>query len=178
MIKLLTATVLTLTVLTSCTIMEAIDESNLKLEQEALDIVSPTKAEYEAILKRAETEAVTDSSPFKYKWLYVDTLQDGRKVFVDTKGAHHNKNTATGTVKFLNHDNTYTLTTYRFFCEEGYGQRLFDFTYDADHKQISQFRLGAGGEHYDRRPDKSEEPIAKTICALGGFYRGSSNDNV
>ena len=62
--------------------MKAIDESNLKLEQVALDIVSPTKAEYEAILKRAETETVTDSSPFKYKWLYVDTLKDGRKVFI------------------------------------------------------------------------------------------------
>lgn len=168
-----------LATLTGCTALDSIKEYNKQIQQDALDTIYPTKAEYEAILKRAEAESIPDPNHTATSWLLVDENEDnGKKIYVNTRLVLNNKNTASADVKTLNPDQSYKIDYYKFFCYQGFGRKVFGYSYTADHRKKLQIPGFGPGEDYDRRPYKSEEPIAKTICALGGFYRGSSNDNV
>lgn len=174
--NILTVSILALASLSGCSALDAMKASNQRLEQTSIDITYPTKAEYDQIIKRAEQESVDDPNLKGKSWLLVDTNEkNGKKYFVNTKYTIAKKNTATNTVKILNPDQSYEISYYKFFCYEGWGRKMFGDYYTADHRKKLSIPGFGPGESYDRRPYKSEEPIAKTICALGGFYRGSSD---
>ena len=159
--------------LSGCAVMDAIDASNERVQNRALDTIYPTHAERDAILKRAATESVVDKNIIGNTWLQVSVDDKGRTYFVDTS-VRNTKNTATSAVKVLNVDQSYKIATYQFFCYQGYGRKLFGNSYTADHQKKFQL-IGFGpGEDYDRRPHSFEEPYAKAICALGGFSRDAS----
>ncbi len=150
-----------------------INNYNQGLEDKALDTIYPTHAERAAILKRAATESVKDPNLSGKNWLMVSTDDKGKKYFVDTT-VRSNQNTATAHVKVLDVDQSYKVATYKFFCYQGYGRKLFGDSYTAEHKKKFQL-IGFGpGEDYDRRPYSFEEPYAKAICALGGFSRDAT----
>lgn len=154
--------------LSSCTTLKNMnDEYTLR--------TYPTNLERAAILDRAKTESVPDASQKYRSWLLVDTQKNGKKIYVDTKGITHNRNTASGYVKTLKVDESYSIVNYKFFCADGYGRINFGDSYSADHKKNFQL-IGFGpGESNDRRIYPYETPIAKTICSLGGFSHNPTN---
>jgi hypothetical protein len=159
--------------LSGCAVMNAIDASNERSQNRALDTIYPTHAERDAILKRAATEGVVDKNIIGHTWLQVSVDDKGRTYFVDPS-VRTTKNTATSEVKVLDVDQSYKIVTYQFFCYQGYGRKLLGRSYTADHQKKFQL-IGFGpGEDYDRRPYSSEEPYAKAICALGGFSRDAT----
>lgn len=157
-----------------CAIYQGVSEEN---KQKFIDKSLVSMEERDAILAEVETLPNVDSN--KPKWLFVkeydNVLISGHettKSYLDVNSVLRFKNVAFGNVKTISPTKNYSVTTYRVFCQEGYIRKYKVTHYNENDEKRSELLSSLSKNAYDEQIGHNNESIAKSICALAGFYKG------
>ncbi|WP_179207254.1 hypothetical protein [Psychrobacter sp. JB385] len=133
--------------------------------------------ERDNILAKAQALPEVDSD--QPRWLlvreYDNILTSGNettKSYLDVNSILQFKNVAFGKVKKISPNKNYTVTNYRVFCQDGYIRKYEVDNYDENGAKKSEFISSLSENGYDEPIAPKDENMAKSICALAGFYKG------
>ena len=160
--------------LSGCTAYKGLSEEN---RQKVISKSLVSVEERDAILAKVETLPKVESD--QPKWLlvkeYDNILLSGHEMtqsYLDVNSVLRFKNVAFGKVKTISPTKNYSVTTYRVFCQDGYIRKYEVTHYNENGEKRSDFLSSLSKDAYDEHIAPKDENMAKSICALAGFYKG------
>ncbi|WP_435950321.1 hypothetical protein [Psychrobacter sp. DM8] len=165
-------------VLSSCSVYDGRSE---QYKQKLISKSLVSAQERDDILAKAQALPEVDSD--QPRWLlvreYDNILIPGNettKSYLNVNSIIQLKNVAFGDVKEVSPNKNYTVTTYRVFCQDGFIRKYKVSSYNENNEKKSEFLSSLSEEAYDEGIASNDENMAKSICALAGFYKGMDPD--